>query len=58
MTSNYIFKKNESVRHKILDIIGDLSLVGITVIGKITAFCSGHYIHQQLVKKFIKIIKK
>jgi len=33
---------DEMVRHKILDFIGDLSLVGIPVMAHIIAICSGH----------------
>ncbi len=52
---NTIFKCNELARHKILDIIGDLSLVGVLVYGKIQAFCSGHNIHQNLSKNLFKL---
>ncbi|MCY4524646.1 MAG: UDP-3-O-acyl-N-acetylglucosamine deacetylase, partial [Halobacteriovoraceae bacterium] len=37
--------KDEFVRHKILDIIGDISLLGHEVAGKITTFKSGHNLH-------------
>lgn len=33
---------NEMVRHKVLDLIGDLSLVGSKIRGHIIAICSGH----------------
>jgi UDP-3-O-[3-hydroxymyristoyl] N-acetylglucosamine deacetylase/3-hydroxyacyl-[acyl-carrier-protein] dehydratase len=33
---------DECVRHKILDLIGDLALVGRPIIGHILAHCSGH----------------
>ncbi|MCX5646702.1 MAG: UDP-3-O-acyl-N-acetylglucosamine deacetylase [Phycisphaerae bacterium] len=42
---------NECVRHKIVDLIGDLALVGRPVIGRIVAYKSGHGLNQQLVRK-------
>ncbi len=42
---------NECVRHKIVDLIGDLTLVGRPVIGRIVAYKSGHALNQQLVRK-------
>jgi UDP-3-O-[3-hydroxymyristoyl] N-acetylglucosamine deacetylase/3-hydroxyacyl-[acyl-carrier-protein] dehydratase len=42
---------NECVRHKIVDLIGDLLLVGRPVIGRIVAYKSGHALNQQLVRK-------
>jgi UDP-3-O-[3-hydroxymyristoyl] N-acetylglucosamine deacetylase / 3-hydroxyacyl-[acyl-carrier-protein] dehydratase len=41
---------NECVRHKIVDLIGDLTLVGRPVIGRIVAYKSGHALNQQLVR--------
>ena len=46
--------QNEFVRHKILDIIGDLALLGMPVLGKITASKSGHSVHASLVSKLLK----
>jgi UDP-3-0-acyl N-acetylglucosamine deacetylase len=45
---------NEFVRHKILDIIGDLALLGMPVQGKVTAEKSGHSVHAQLMSKLLK----
>ena len=45
---------DEFVRHKILDIIGDVALVGIPVLGKITAEKSGHAVHAALMSKLLK----
>ncbi len=42
---------NECVRHKIVDLIGDLTLVGRAVKGRIVAYKSGHALNQQLVRK-------
>ncbi|MGB7208034.1 MAG: UDP-3-O-acyl-N-acetylglucosamine deacetylase [Pyrinomonadaceae bacterium] len=45
---------NEFVRHKILDIIGDLALLGMPIEGKITAEKSGHAVHAALMSKLLK----
>jgi UDP-3-O-[3-hydroxymyristoyl] N-acetylglucosamine deacetylase / 3-hydroxyacyl-[acyl-carrier-protein] dehydratase len=42
---------NECVRHKIVDLIGDLTLVGRPIVGRIVAYKSGHALNQQLVRK-------
>ncbi|MEJ2646970.1 MAG: UDP-3-O-acyl-N-acetylglucosamine deacetylase [Sedimentisphaerales bacterium] len=42
---------NECVRHKIVDLIGDLELVGRPVKGRIVAYKSGHVLNQQLARK-------
>ncbi|MGH9761876.1 MAG: UDP-3-O-acyl-N-acetylglucosamine deacetylase, partial [Blastocatellia bacterium] len=44
---------DEFVRHKILDIIGDLALFGMPVLGHIEAERSGHGIHTALVSKVL-----
>ena len=45
--------KNEFVRHKILDAIGDLSLIGRPIYGHIIANKSGHTLHVKLLKKLL-----
>jgi len=45
---------DEFVRHKVLDLIGDLSLLGLRLIGKVKAHRSGHTLNHALVKKVIK----
>jgi UDP-3-O-[3-hydroxymyristoyl] N-acetylglucosamine deacetylase len=45
---------DEFVRHKILDIIGDFALLGMPVLGKITAERSGHAVHAALMSKILK----
>jgi UDP-3-O-[3-hydroxymyristoyl] N-acetylglucosamine deacetylase/3-hydroxyacyl-[acyl-carrier-protein] dehydratase len=42
---------NECVRHKIVDLVGDLALVGRAVKGRIVAYKSGHALNQQLARK-------
>ena len=48
---------NEAARHKLLDVIGDLALVGMRIRGKVIANKPGHYINTQFAKKLSKIIK-
>jgi UDP-3-O-[3-hydroxymyristoyl] N-acetylglucosamine deacetylase len=44
---------DEFVRHKILDTLGDVSLLGHEIAGKITTFKSGHALHNQLCRKLL-----
>ena len=46
--------RDEFVRHKILDIIGDIALLGIPLEGRITAKKSGHAVHAALMSKLLK----
>ncbi|MCP4007308.1 MAG: UDP-3-O-acyl-N-acetylglucosamine deacetylase [bacterium] len=41
--------KDEFVRHKILDLVGDLALLGLPLQGHVKAMRSGHALHQALV---------
>jgi len=45
---------NEFVRHKILDLIGDFSLLGMSFIGHIVAERSGHALHTRLVRQILE----
>lgn len=44
---------NEFVRHKILDLIGDFSLLGLPFIGHVIAERSGHAMHTRLVEQIL-----
>lgn len=44
---------DEFVRHKILDALGDLSLLGMPIIGQLTAVKSGHALNHQLVRRVL-----
>ena len=46
--------KNEFVKHKTLDCIGDFYLLGMPLIGTINCFAPGHSLNQQLVKEILK----
>ena len=48
---------NEAARHKLLDVIGDLALIGTRIRGKVIANKPGHYINTKFSKKMKEIIK-
>ncbi len=45
---------DEFVRHKILDIIGDLALLGMTLLGRVRAERSGHLLHAALMSSLLR----
>ena len=49
---------NEAARHKLLDVIGDLALIGTRIRGKVIATKPGHFVNTQFAKKMAQIIKK
>jgi UDP-3-O-[3-hydroxymyristoyl] N-acetylglucosamine deacetylase/3-hydroxyacyl-[acyl-carrier-protein] dehydratase len=55
--NNYRFP-NECVRHKIVDLIGDIALVGRPVKGRIVAYKSGHALNQQLARKLYEVAQQ
>ncbi len=44
---------DECVRHKILDMVGDLALAGCDLIGRFVAHCGGHRLNAQLVREIM-----
>lgn len=54
LNENPLRFRDEFVRHKILDIIGDFALLGMPILGKITAAKSGHSVHAALMSKLLK----
>lgn len=57
LSGNLIFE-NEPARHKLLDVIGDLSLIGKPIKGKVIARYPGHKINTEIAKLIRKEIKK
>jgi UDP-3-O-[3-hydroxymyristoyl] N-acetylglucosamine deacetylase/3-hydroxyacyl-[acyl-carrier-protein] dehydratase len=49
---------NEFVRHKVLDLLGDLTLLGAPIQGHVIAFRSGHASHVEFVKKIAREIPR
>ncbi|MEM1001986.1 MAG: bifunctional UDP-3-O-[3-hydroxymyristoyl] N-acetylglucosamine deacetylase/3-hydroxyacyl-ACP dehydratase [Bacteroidota bacterium] len=48
---------NEAARHKLLDVVGDLALIGTRIRGKVIANKPGHFVNTQFAKKMTKVIK-
>lgn len=48
---------NEAARHKLLDVIGDLALIGTRIRGKVIANKPGHAVNTNFAKKMAKIIR-
>ncbi|MEC9094681.1 MAG: UDP-3-O-acyl-N-acetylglucosamine deacetylase [Planctomycetota bacterium] len=46
--------ENECVRHKALDVVGDLAVAGFDIIGNIVAHKSGHQLNGEFVRKLIQ----
>ena len=46
--------RDEFVRHKVLDLIGDLALIGRPVVGEITAHRAGHALHSRFVERILR----
>lgn len=60
--TGYILNKplvypNEPARHKLLDVIGDIALVGQFIKGKIIAICPGHRVNNLFARNIIKQMK-
>ena len=48
---------NEAAKHKLLDVIGDLALIGTRIRGKVIATKPGHKINTNFAKKLAKLIQ-
>jgi UDP-3-O-[3-hydroxymyristoyl] N-acetylglucosamine deacetylase len=46
--------RDEFVRHKVLDLVGDLALLGRQILGKIVADRAGHAMHTALVSRILR----
>ena len=46
--------QDEFVRHKVLDLIGDLALLGRQIIGRVVARKAGHAMHTALVSRLLR----
>jgi UDP-3-O-acyl N-acetylglucosamine deacetylase len=49
---------NEPARHKVLDLIGDLSLLGADLVGHVVAYRSGHPLNIELVRELHRQIEQ
>ena len=47
---------DECVRHKLLDVVGDLALTGCEVIGHVVAYRCGHHLNAELARRLLEQI--
>jgi UDP-3-O-acyl N-acetylglucosamine deacetylase len=47
---NKLRRPNEPARHKILDVMGDLALTGLSLAGRVVAYRSGHPLNVEMAK--------
>lgn len=45
---------DEFVRHKIMDLVGDLALLNYRLLGHFVAYKAGHHLHSELVSKILE----
>lgn len=50
---NTVRFENECVRHKVLDVVGDLALTGREVVADVVAHRSGHRLHAELARQMM-----
>lgn len=53
-----MYYENEPARHKVLDLVGDLALLGVTLIGEVRAERPGHKANVELAKRIQTQIKQ
>ena len=54
LTPGGVRRKDEFVRHKILDMMGDLTLLGKHIVGHFIGVRAGHAMHQKLVDQILR----
>ncbi len=58
VVGNQLRYRDECVRHKILDLLGDLALVGMDLAGHVVAHRSGHSLNATLARKLLETLGK
>jgi UDP-3-O-[3-hydroxymyristoyl] N-acetylglucosamine deacetylase len=53
MNPKVLHRPDDFVRHKALDALGDLALVGYPILGRYEASCAGHALNNQLVRALL-----
>ena len=53
VANGHLRYRDEFVRHKVLDLIGDLALLGRPLLGRISAWKAGHALHSHLVQAIL-----
>jgi UDP-3-O-acyl N-acetylglucosamine deacetylase len=46
--------RDECVRHKVLDVVGDLALTGCEIIGHVVGYRCGHQLHAELARRLLE----
>jgi len=46
--------RDECVRHKVLDVIGDLALTGCEIVGHVVGYRCGHRLHAELARRLLE----
>lgn len=49
---------NEPARHKLLDLLGDLALSGVNILGRVHGFRPGHSVNTALARKIKQLVKE
>jgi UDP-3-O-[3-hydroxymyristoyl] N-acetylglucosamine deacetylase len=57
IVDNHLRFPNEFVRHKLLDLLGDISLIGHPIMGHLYAERAGHAIHTALADQIVRSVK-
>ena len=47
---------DEPARHKVLDLVGDLALCGVDLVGHVVAYRSGHPLNVELARALTRVI--
>jgi UDP-3-O-[3-hydroxymyristoyl] N-acetylglucosamine deacetylase len=58
IVNNHLRFPSEFVRHKMLDLLGDISLVGYPIIGRLYAEKAGHAIHTALADRIARLTNR
>lgn len=54
LSNNRLRFDNEAARHKLLDVLGDLQLIGCELQAKITAYCPGHTANTRMAQEIFR----
>lgn len=57
LNNTSLYFENEPARHKLLDLVGDMTLLGKPILGKVTAYKPGHFANTEFVKLILKNLK-
>lgn len=58
LSNQELYCNNELARHKLLDLLGDLALLGVRIKGRVWATRPGHYANTEFMKQLKRTIRK